>query len=45
LKNIQGNLDKKALDKLKKYFKHQAAIRKSALKNLEIKLDILNKGK
>lgn len=41
LSAIQEDLDKKDLERLKRYFRHQKAIRNQALKNLEIKLSIL----
>lgn len=45
LNAIQEDLDKKDLERLKRYFKHQKAIRSQALKNLEVKLSILTGGK
>ena len=45
LKAISSDLDKKDLEGLKKYFHHQKAVRKMALKNLQIKLKVLTGGK
>ena len=45
LNAIQEDLDKKDLERLKRYFKHQKAIRSQALKNFEVKLSILTGGK
>ena len=45
LKAISSDLDKKDLNKLKKYFHHQKAVRKMALENLQIKLKVLTGGK
>ena len=45
LKAISSDLDKKDLNKLKKYFHHQKAVRKIALENLQIKLKVLTGGK
>lgn len=42
---IASDLDKKDLNKLKKYFHHQKAVRKMALENLQIKLKVLTGGK
>ena len=42
---IASDLDKKDLNKLKKYFHHQKAVRKIALENLQIKLKVLTGGK
>lgn len=42
LKAISSDLDENGVEKLKKYFKHQSALRKAALKNLEVKISILN---
>ena len=45
LQAITSDLDKKDLNKLKKYFHHQKAVRKIALENLQIKLKVLTGGK
>jgi len=45
LNAISSDLDKKDLEKLKKYFHHQKAVRKIALENLQIKLKVLSGGK
>ena len=45
LQAIASDLDKKDLNKLKKYFHHQKAVRKIALENLQIKLKVLTGGK
>ena len=45
LNAISSDLDKKDLEKLKKYFHHQKAARKMALENLQIKLKVLTGGK
>ena len=45
LKAISSDLDKKDLERLKKYFHHQKAVRKMALENLQIKLKVLTGGK
>ena len=45
LNAIQEDIDKKDIERLKRYFKHQKAIRSQALKNLEVKLFILTGGK
>lgn len=45
LQAIASDLDKKDLEKLKKYFHHQKAVRKIALENLQIKLKVLTGGK
>ena len=45
LQAITSDLDKKDLNKLKKYFHHQKAVRKMALENLQIKLKVLTGGK
>ena len=45
LNAISSDLDKKDLEKLKKYFHHQKAVRKIALENLQIKLKVLTGGK
>ena len=45
LQAIASYLDKKDLNKLKKYFHHQKAVRKIALENLQIKLKVLTGGK
>lgn len=45
LQAIASDLDKKDLNKLKKYFHHQKAVRKLALENLQIKLKVLTGGK
>ena len=45
LNAISSNLDKKDLERLKKYFHHQKAVRKIALENLQIKLKVLTGGK
>ena len=45
LNAISPDLDKKDLEKLKKYFHHQKAVRKIALENLQIKLKVLSGGK
>ena len=45
LNAIQEDLDKKDLERLKRCFKHQKAIRSQALKNLEVKLSVLTGGK
>ena len=45
LNAISSDLDKKDLEKLKKYFHHQKAVRKMALENLQIKLKVLTGGK
>ena len=45
LQAITSDLDKKDLEKLKKYFHHQKAVRKMALENLQIKLKVLTGGK
>ena len=45
LQAITSDLDKKDINKLKKYFHHQKAVRKMALENLQIKLKVLTGGK
>lgn len=45
LKAISSDLDKKDIERLKKYFHHQKAVRKIALENLQIKLKVLTGGK
>lgn len=45
LKDIQADLNEKNLEKLKKYFNHQKAIRAMALKNLKMKLSVFTGGK
>ena len=45
LNAIQEDIDKKDIERLKRYFKHRKAIRSQALKNLEVKLSILTGGK
>lgn len=45
LQAITSDLDKKDINKLKKYFHHQKAVRKIALENLQIKLKVLTGGK
>ena len=45
LQAIASDLDKKDINKLKKYFHHQKAVRKMALENLQIKLKVLTGGK
>ena len=45
LNAISSDLNKKDLERLKKYFHHQKAVRKMALENLQIKLKVLTGGK
>lgn len=45
LKDIQADLNEKDLEKLKRYFKHQRALRAMALKNLKMKLSVFTGGK